>query len=150
MSDTDLRLRGQEVEIRVTQAGSVLQSVTAVSTFDDTVETETSQQGFLGEMSDRYDDILHGYSWNLEFQINRATWVQLQRAITDRAQRKTPDMIFNIIRTDFYSNGDSLVLTYKDVKFGPQNTSVASRVDFVKVKLTGKCSERKEQVNALP
>lgn len=146
----DSRLKGQEVEIRLTQAGTPVSSVSAIGSFNDAVMLETKQDGFLGETVDRFDDVLKGYSFDLEFQISNAAWIDMQNAIIDRATRKTPDVVFNVIRTDFYSNGDTLIFTYKDVKFGPQPTSIGNRGDFVKVKLEGKCSERSTKKNALP
>ncbi|HOA00801.1 MAG TPA: hypothetical protein PKI27_00685 [Dermatophilaceae bacterium] len=146
----DARLKGQEVEIRLVQAGQPLTTIAAIGSFNDSVMLETKQDGFLGEPVDRFDDILRGYSMDLEFQVTQAAWVDFQTAIIDRAQRKTPDMVFNVVRTDFYSNGDTLILTYKDVRFGAQPTSIASRGDFVKVKVEGKSSERTVQKNSLP
>ena len=144
------RLKGQEVEIRVVNAGNVVTSIAAVATFNEQVMLETKQDGFLGETVDRFDDILRGYGFDLEFQVAEAAWIDLQSAIIDRAQRKTPEVVFNVIRTDFYANGDTLIITYSDVKFGAQPLSIASRGDFVKVKIEGKCSERAIQKNALP
>lgn len=150
MPSPGARLKGQEVEVRVVNAGTVVTSIAAVATFNEQTILETKQDGFLGEAVDRFDDILRGYGFDLEFQINEAAWIDLQTAIIDRAQRKTPEVVFNVVRTDFYSNGDTLIITYTDVKFGAQPLSIASRGDFVKVKLEGKCSERTVQKNSLP
>lgn len=146
----DARLKGQEVEIRLTRAGSVENAIAAIGTFNDQVMLETKQDGFLGELTDRFDDVMRGYGFDLEFQVSEASWIDFQTAMIDRSQRSTPDVLFNVIRTDFYSNGDTLVITYMDVKFGAQPTTIASRGDFVKVKLEGKCSQRSVQKNALP
>lgn len=144
------RLKGQEVEVRVVNAGAVVTAIAAVGTFNEQTMLETKQDGFLGEGVDRFDDILRGYGFDMEFQVAEASWIDLQTAIIDRAQRKTPEVVFNVIRTDFYANGDTLIVTYTDVKFGAQPLSIASRGDFVKVKLEGKCSERSIQKNSLP
>lgn len=146
----DSRLKGQEVEVRVTRAGSVESSIAAIGTFNDQVMLETKQDGFLGELTDRFDDIMRGYGFDLEFQVSEAAWIDFQEAMIARSQRLTPDVVFNVIRTDFYSNGDTLIITYMDVKFGAQPTTIASRGDFVKVKLEGKCSQRSVQKNSLP
>lgn len=146
----DSRLKGQEVEVRVTRAGSVENAIAAIGTFNDQVMLETKQDGFLGELTDRFDDIMRGYGFDLEFQVSEAAWIDFQEAMIARSQRLTPDVVFNVIRTDFYSNGDTLIITYMDVKFGAQPTTIASRGDFVKVKLEGKCSQRSVQKNSLP
>lgn len=146
----EARLKGQECEIRITRAGSVEASIAAIGNFNDQVMLETKQDGFLGELEDRFDDVFHGYSFDLEFQVSNAQWIDFQTAMIERSQRLTPDVVFNVIRTDFYSNGDTLILTYMDVKFGPQPSNIPSRADFVKIKLEGKCSKRTVQKNALP
>lgn len=144
------RLKGQEVELRITVAGVPVTTISAVSSTNDSTMLETLQQGFLGEVVDRFDDILKGWSIDFEAQVQEAAWIDVELAIIDRATRKTLGVIFNIIRTDFYDDGGSIIYTYKDVKFGPIDKSTASRADFVKVKFQGKCSERPVLKNAIP
>lgn len=146
----DQRLKGQEVSIRIINAGVVVAEIDTVSSFNDEVALELKEDGFLGETANRFDEILNGYGGDMEIQISKANWVLLQQAIIDRAQRKTPEVVFNIVRTDLFSNGDSAIFTYSDVKWGPIPTSVASRGDFVKPKLQFKCSERPYKLNSLP
>ena len=66
---SDARLKGQEVEIRLTQAGSAVSSIDAIGNFNDSVMLETKQDGFIGETTDRFDDVLHGFSFDLEFRL---------------------------------------------------------------------------------
>lgn len=146
----DQRLKGQEVSIRIINAGVVVAEIDTVSSFNDEVALELKEDGFLGETANRFDEILNGYGGDMEIQISKANWVLLQQAIIDRAQRKTPEVVFNVVRTDLFSNGDSAIFTYSDVKWGPIPTSVASRGDFVKPKLQFKCSERPYKLNSLP
>jgi hypothetical protein len=93
------RLLGQEVEIRVTQAGVPLTTLNAISSTNDSTILETKQDGFLGEVVDRFDDLLKGYSIDFEAQVSNSSWIDLELAIVARARRETPDMLFNIIRT---------------------------------------------------
>lgn len=146
----DLRLRGQEISIRTVRAGVVIDSIDSVSTFNDEVMLELKQDGFLGEFVNRFDEVFNGYSGDFEFAVHNNLWVAWQRSIIDKAQRNTPDTIFNVIRSDFYPNGNSTIYTYRDVHWGAQPTAVASRGDYVKVKAAFNCSERSEQVNNLP
>lgn len=146
----DLRLRGQETSIRTVRAGVVVDSIDSVSTFDEEVMLELKRDGFLGEFVDRFDEVFGGYSGNFEFAVHNNLWVAWQRSTIDKAQRNTPDVLFNVIRTDFYPNGNTTIYTYRDVHWGAQPTTVASRGDYVKVKATFNCSERSEQINNLP
>lgn len=147
---SDPRLKGQEVSIRIIQDGVVQTSIDSVSNFNDEVGLELKEDGFLGENVNRFDEILNGFGGDMEIQLTKANWVQLQLSIIDRAARRTPGVTFNVVRVDLFGNGDSLVFTYTDVKWGALPSSVASRGDFVKPKLMFKCSERPVRVNALP
>ena len=147
----DPRLRGQEVEIRLTREGVPELSIALVSNFDETLKLEKKQDGFLGEVTDRYDHTFHGVDGKLDIQVNDYTWMQFQNAIKAQAQRKTPGTVFTIVRTDYYSNGQTAIITYADCKFGQQPTSVAGRGEFVKVSMDFSSSDRDEQfLNGTP
>lgn len=146
----DQRIKGQEVSIRVIQAGNLVAEIDSVSAFNDEVSLELKEAGFLGETVNRFDEILNGFGGDMEFHVAKANWNLLVSAIIDRATRRTPDVIFNVVRTDFYPNGDSAVYTYQDVKWGPIPTSIASRGDYVKPKMQFKCEERPVKINGLP
>jgi hypothetical protein len=147
---TDQRLKGQEISIRVVNAGTVVNSIDAVSTFNESVALELKEQGYLGETVNRFDEILNGFGGDFEFHVMKADWNDLTESIIARATRETPDVVFNVVRTDFYPNGDTAIFTYQDVKWGPIPTSVASRGDYVKARMEFRCEERPVKVNALP
>lgn len=143
------RLKGQEVVIKLVRDSVVVTEISAIGSFNDNVDIEMKQDAFLGEQSDQYDDHFKGYTFDLEFQIADALWVEFQLAVISRASRAQPGLVFNVVRSDLFSNGSSIIYTYQDVKFGAQPTSVASRGDFVKVKLAGGCSNRAVLPNAV-
>lgn len=145
----DPRLKGQEVSIRVTDNSRLVASLDSISSFNDNMDLETKSDGFLGETVNRFDEVLNGYGGDFEMQTTSANWILWQQRIRDRATRRNPGIRFNVIRTDLYANGTSLVITYGDVKWGAQPTTIGGRGEFVKVKATFVCSNRKEQLNAL-
>lgn len=138
----DQRLKGQEVSIRVVQAGNVVSQLDTVTTFNDSVAFELKEQGYLGEVVNRFDEILNGYGGDLEFHVAKSDWVDLITAIQDRATRRTPDVVFNVVRTDLYPNGDTSIITYRDVKWGPVPTTIGARGDYVKGRLEFRCEDR--------
>lgn len=145
MASNDPRLRGQEVEIRIFTDSVLEDSITLVSSFEETFKLEKKEDGFLGETTNRYDHIFNGIDGKTEFQVNSSAWMRFQNAIKAQAQRKTPATVINLVRTDFYANGETAVVTYADCKFGASPTSVPARGDFVKVSLDFSCSDRDEQ-----
>lgn len=146
----DQRLKGQEVSIRIINSGIVQAAIDSISSFNDSVDLDIKTAGYLGEFTDRFDNVMNGFSFDGEINLTRADAQQLENAIVDKAQRVQPDLVFNVVRTDFYPNGDSNIYTYTDVSFGAIPTTIASRGDYVKKKLTGKCSERPVSTNQLP
>lgn len=144
-----LRLKGQEVSIRIVQDGGEVTSIDSISSFNDEAKLEIKEDGFLGEPTNRFDDIHNGFSGDFEMHLTSSAWVKWQRAIIDRAQRRRPGIVFNVVRTDLYADNSSIVFTYKDVKWGGMPTSMGSRGDFVKVRANFACSERSEQENSL-
>lgn len=147
---SDPRLKGQEIEIRVFAAGVRVTEIAAIGSFNDQTNLELKEDGFLGEPVNRFDEVLNGFGGDFEFQVTEASWIEFQEQIIARAKREQPELRFNVIRTDFFANGSTLIITYEDVNWGAQPTAVASRGDFVKVRAEFRSSKRSVQVNSLP
>jgi len=137
------RLKGQDIEIcfRVGTLNKFDTIINAIGSFNEQLMVEKLQDGFLGETADRFDDIYKGTSFDMEFQVHNAEWLVFTELIQKRARRELSDLVFEVIRHDHYQGNDARV-TYTDVKWGAISTGVASRSDFVKVKIEGACSER--------
>ncbi len=146
----DARLKGQEISIRAIRGGVVVDSIDSISVFNQETMLELKQDGFLGETVNRFDSIFNGFGGDFEFHVHNNRWVGFERSIIDKANRNTPDTVFNVIRTDFYPNGNSTIYTYRDVSWGAIPHTVGSRGDYAKIKAQFQCSERPEQVNNLP
>ena len=144
------RLEGQEVSIRVIDSGTMVASLDSITSFNDEMSSEIKQDGFLGEVSDRFDDIFNGWKGDFEAQFRRADVTNFQTRVQERQQRKAVTRVFNVVRTDLYPDGTSTVFTYVDVKWGAMSTSAGSRTDFVKLKTSFACSNRANKQNALP
>jgi hypothetical protein len=145
----DARLKGQEISIRVVDDGQLVSQIDSIGTFNDNVKFELKEDGFLGETTNRYDEVFNGFGFDFEYQPTAATHLELTERIAARARRDVPNRTFNIVRTDFFANGQSAIVTYIDVKWGPTGTSIAGKNEFVKVKMEGGCSERTVQINAV-
>jgi hypothetical protein len=134
----------------VLQDGQLVGSIDSVSSFNGNTMLEIKEDGFLGEPTNRFDEVLNGFGGDFEMQVTGSAWINFELAVLDRATRRVPGTVFNVVRTDLYPNGDSAIYTYKDVHWGEIPAAVGGRAEFVKVKASFKCSERPVQVNALP
>lgn len=141
-------LLGQDVAIRVVKDGEVFAELNFANSFNDAVNTEIKESGHLGEKVNRFTEILNGYSFDFEAQVQTASWFDWQAAVIARAQRQDLAGVFVIVRVDQYSDGTSQTVTYEDVAWGEMPSSIGSRGDFMKVKGQGKCSRRTVAPNA--
>lgn len=144
----DPRLKGQEISIRVLVDSVVQSEYDSISNFNDQVSLELKEEGYLGELVNRFDEILNGFGGDFEAHFSKANHIALVNSIIDRAQRRAPATVFNVVRTDFFPNGETIIYTYQDVKWGSIPTSIGSRGDFVKLKFEFRCEERPTQVNS--
>lgn len=147
---SDQRLKGQEVSVRIIQDSVTIQEIDSVANLNETTALEIKEAGYLGETVNRFDEILNGFGGDMEINVTRANWISLELAVIARARRETPGVVFNVVVTDLFPNGETLIKVYRDVAWGEMPKSVPGRGDYVKPKLQFKCSERAATVNALP
>lgn len=138
---TDQRIKGQEVSIVVTTAGNLEDTLTDIQDFNLEAEFEIKSVGYLGEKTNRKDEVYNGCKFDLSLHLHKQRWFSFQKQIKDRAQRITPDLKFNITGVFAFPNGETPTCRIPDAKFGPQPLSVSARGDYVKVKLAGEASD---------
>lgn len=144
------RIKGQEISVRIVQAGVVQTQLDSIMNFNEEVALELKEQGYLGEFSNRFDEIFNGFGGDFEMHCTNANWNTWQQAVIARAQRVDPTIQFNVVRTDFFPDGSSNIYTYADVSWGAMPAQIGGRGDYLKVKGQFKCSERPVASNALP
>ena len=145
----DQRLKGQEVQITVTQDGVVVDAFNAVASFNDTQKSEKIEQGYLGETTNRHDDIFNGYDGSFDFHMENTRWVAFVAAVIARQRRQTPGTIFNVIRVDLFPNGETFSRTYLDVMFGALPNSIGSRGDYVSGSIDFSCDEVQDSTQTI-
>lgn len=140
MSDS-LRARGQEVQLRVTLNGQIQRTFTAVENLTITPNIEMLQKGYLGDSSDRLDEIYKGCSVEWSMDPEGGEMFQLIDTLIDRAARRTAQSAahVNIVATFNFPNGKRIRWTLPDVKFGDIPVSVPGRDQYVNGKFTAKC-----------
>lgn len=134
---SDQRLRGQEVVINIVADGELEDTLTSIVEFNDEDQFEIKTQGYLGETTNRGDDIYNGTKFDFVLHLRTKRFWEFKQLIKDRATRKRPDLVFNVTVTSFFGNGDAPTITYPDVKWGPIPKNIPSRGDYVKVKMEG-------------
>lgn len=132
-----LPVKGQEIVLTIIANGVVQDELTDILDFNLTINLELLERKYLGETTNRYDDIFNGAHFDFEMHKHSAQYFTFVAAIIDRARRRTPDVQFNVTGTFAFPDGELVLLTLPDCKFGPQAIGVASRSDYSKVKIEG-------------
>jgi hypothetical protein len=137
------RLRGQEVSVQVVQNGALLADISDVKSFEVEFQLDVMAEGYLGEFTDRRDDVFKGITGKIEFHIENGAPFDLVNAIVQRAQRRVPGTQFNVQSTVRLANGQRKRIVINDLYFGSVPFNVASRTDYVTYSLSFEAGEGK-------
>ncbi len=144
---TAQRIKGQEVSILITNAGELEDTLTDIQNFNMELELETKSMGYLGEKTNRQDSIFNGVKFDFEIHVHTEDVWSFLQSLHDKAQRITPDVVFNITGVFTYPNGDQPEILLNDVSFGAVPVNVGSRGDYVKFKMQGTCEDVEIQLS---
>jgi len=126
----DARIKGQEVEVLIVLNGQVQNTITDVRSFEVGFQMEILKEGYLGETTDRRDDIFRGTRGKIDLHYENKDVFGLIMAIVDRARRQSPGTKVNIKATLRFPNGDRPRVIIKDVYFGEIPLAFGSRSDY--------------------
>jgi hypothetical protein len=82
----ELRLKGQEIQIQATAGGALVDALTAVASFSDTMKMRKLEEGFLGEVTNRHDSVFDGWDGGFEMQVHSSAWMTLQAQVQAKAK----------------------------------------------------------------
>lgn len=135
---TTLRVRGSEVQVRLTRNGALERSLTAVKSFTFTARFDLKAEGYLGESNDRHDDQYKGCSGSLVFNPESQDAWTLIAFIRDRAARRSAqaDHVINIKFVTSLPDGTRPSITIADVKFEDIPLSAGGRDQYVEKTLS--------------
>lgn len=130
---SELRIRGQEITLRLTRGNIVQRTITAIKDFTAQLDFEKSDEGYLGETTNRKDDIFNGASGSFTVDAEGQDLFLFCDFVKRKAQRKLPvnqDAV-NMSGRFAFPNGDTPKLQLKDLKFGPMPIGVPGRTQYV-------------------
>jgi hypothetical protein len=142
MADT-LRVRGAEVQFRLTRNGTLEKTLTAVKSFTFEAMIEVKQEGYVGESNDRFDDIFKGCQGTVVFNPESQDAWTLMAFIRDRAARRVAQANHRI-NTKFVANmpdGTRPSITVPDLKFENIPFNVSARDAYVEINLSWKSED---------
>lgn len=138
------RIKGQEVRVTVVTPTGTEQSIGGggISSFEIEFQTEILSEGYLGETTERKDDIFRGVSGRMSFHIDRPGYFAFVRQVTDRSQRRSPaDARFNVLASLEFPSGETSLVLLEDVFFGPLPVNVGGRDEYVEATVEFECAQ---------
>lgn len=124
------RLKGQEVELVLLQDGAPQDTLAFAQSMEMTFKTETLQEGYLGETTDRYDTIYKGISGKVKYHYDNPAFLRITLDIINKARRRTPGTRFNFKATMNFPGGQRARIVIRDIEFGPLPIGFGSRSDY--------------------
>ncbi len=139
---SDQRVKGQETALTIVVASKVVTEISAIKSFEGKIEMKIIEEGYLGETVNRFDDIVEGYSFRLEFDFDDPDVFGVIDKIQKRAKREIPYFKVNITSTLSFPNGSIRRAQLQDCVFGglPLGSSPA-RDQYVKGSIEVKASK---------
>lgn len=126
------RIKGSEVSLILTSPEGREDSLDAIGSITLTVQIELLTEGYLGESSNRRDEIFNGVEGSLDLHLERGAYFDLVQRIKDRAARRTPAADrFDLMAIYAFPNGDRRRGIIRDVHFGEIPIESAGRGDYV-------------------
>lgn len=129
------RIKGQETEVLLIVDNEPKETITDVRSFEVAVQMELLREGYLGETTDRRDDIFRGTRGRMTLHIENDDIFDMFKQIIDRARRREPGTKINIKTTLNFPNGDRPRLQIEDCFFGEIPLVFGSRSDYGEVTL---------------
>ncbi len=139
------RIKGQETSLIFTSSEVGLEtSLSDIQSHTMELQMDILSEGYLGETTERKDDIFKGFHGKIEAHVEKAEYFRFLTRIVDRARRRTPaDGQFNCATTLAYPSGETIRVLFQDIYFGSPNVDIGSREDYVKVSFEYECSNYK-------
>src|SRR5262245_59732910 len=131
MPGTELRIRGQEVVVRLTQGGVLVASLTAFRSANITWGTRVLTDQYLGETSQRKDTIYDAMKGNLVFVPEGQDFLAFVEFVVAKAKRRVAnDAVVNLATRLNFPNGKSPRINVFDLAFGELNLNVPARDQY--------------------
>jgi len=135
------RIKGQEVSITFIEGGKVVHEVNDVQSADVEFQMEILSEGFLGETTDRKDDVFRGVSGRVTIHLEDSESLSFFHRLIARSRRHIDTFHVHMYMTlDFPSSGDPVLVLY-DIRFGAIPLSMSDRASYTTVDLEFECSD---------
>jgi hypothetical protein len=141
------RIKGQEATVIITRGGQTEDTLNAIKNLNVEFQGEIKSQGYLGEKTNRQDDVFNGVKFDYEIDTSSQDWLNFVVAIHDRMKRNNPTLVINVTASLLYPNLDNPDIFLPDAKFGPIGMTIGGRTDYIGKKFQGACDDYDVQLS---
>lgn len=129
----ETRIKGQEVIARITRGAQVLATFTTFRSIDIRYQLQVISAGYIGETTERKDDIFKGVSGTLETDVADQEALVFADYLARRAQRKieAASSRVNVTATFNFPHGQSPRLLIRNLAFGEIGFGISGRDAYV-------------------
>jgi len=136
------RIKGQETVVTILKDGELQARIDSISDAEVTFELEISEEGYLGETSNRFDSIFNGMTIRAVGHMTNLQLLQLADGIVARAQRRAGgavriDMGLSLV----FPSGDLVTISIPDCQFQSIPVTDGGREEYIQWTLEAKASE---------
>lgn len=135
------RIKGQDTSIILIVGGVPKATIADVRNFEITSQMEILKEGYIGETTDRRDDIFRGVKGKMEVHFEDDQILALAKTIIDRAKQRINGSQINVVSTLNFPNGTQKIVTIPQVYFGEIPMTFGSRSDYGTVTLDFEASD---------
>lgn len=135
---TTIRSKGQDVRVTLTSPAGTVDVIneSGVKSADIAFKMKILDEGYLGEATNRKDDIFEGVSGNIEAHLAKSAYFALVEQVIARAQRRSPaEGVFNMMMSINYGTGQRSRIIVEDVSFGELPVNIGGRDEYVTVRI---------------
>ncbi len=135
-----LRVKGEDTRLTFSTPTGPAEGLDLIESWEATLQLEIQRQGYIGEKSDRRDEIFKGCAGQCVVHMDSPGYLRFTQLVQDRAQRRTPASgKFNCTISLSYPDGTRARLTFEDLKFGDLPLRGPGRSDHVTGSITWEC-----------
>ena len=124
------RIKGEDSELQLVLNGKRQSQFGDIRSCEITYLLELKKEGYLGETTERKDEIFNGTKGRIEMHFSSKAVFTFFQAIVDRAQRRAPGTQVNIKTTLNFPNGDRPRIFIRDLYFGEIPVNFPNRADY--------------------
>lgn len=136
------RIKGQEVFLSILVDGVLQVRIDTIQSADFEFEMDLLEEDYLGETSTRYDSIFKGVAITVEGHATNQQFLDLTRAVVQRAQRRAGAPVRIDIAGSFaFDNGDFPTIAVQDIYFESVPIQTGARDEYVSFTFTAKGSD---------